>query len=130
MEIPPNTKVTDLPASVFWFDESGILCSITKNTAAPSFDETKRIIEHFKQLIGNRKVCILLDVTNSPPNTKETRDYMSAEMPKFSKAVGIISGSAFGMMVANIFFGLKKQPYPVKMFTDERVAKKWLKQFL
>jgi hypothetical protein len=42
----------------------------------------------------------------------------------------MISNSQLGKMLANMFFNMKKQPYPTKMFTDETEAKEWLKQYL
>jgi hypothetical protein len=58
------------------------------------------------------------------------RDYVAEVLPDIAIAVAIISRSAVGKMVANLFFSIKKQPHPVKMFNDEREAKEWLKQYL
>jgi hypothetical protein len=128
MQAPANTKIYDFPGSVFWF-EDGILCSISKNMPAQNLEEVKKTIEEFKKIIDGKKVCMLLDVTYSPESTKEIRDYAALEFPKFTKAIAMISKSALGKMLANLFFTLKTQPYPTKMFTDENEAKAWLKQY-
>ena len=130
MEPPKNAKVYDWKTSTFWFDEEGILCTISKKHAPQSLEETIRIIEEFRKLIGDKKVCMLADATNTSESTREVRNYAAIEFPKFIKAIAIISKSAMGKMLANLFFTIKAQPYPTKMFNDEKEAKEWLKQFL
>jgi len=51
-------------------------------------------------------------------------------LPRYIKAIAMVSDSALGKMLANLFFTLKKQPYPTKMFTNEQDAKEWLMQYL
>ena len=131
MMIPPdNVKIMDWASSTFWFDENGIVCSISKKSAPQPLEEVKDIIATFKGLIGDKKICLLADATNSPETTKEVRDYVALEFPKFIKSIAILSDSSLGKMLANLFFKLKTQPYPIKMFNDEKEAKEWLQQFL
>lgn len=130
MVIPENTEVFDFPTSTMWFDENGILCSIAKKVPQQTVEEAKKTMEEFRKITGGKKICLLSDSTDSPPANKEMRDYAAEVMPEIAKAVAIISRSAVGKMAANLFFGIKKQPYPVKMFTDETEAKEWLKQYL
>ena len=127
---PKNAKVTDWPNSTMWFDEEGILFSVSKKSAPLTLAETKKTVEDFKKLTGGKKVCMLSDNTNSTPLSKELRDYIAEVMPDFIKAIAVVSGSASARMVANLFLSIKKQPYPIKMFDDATKAKEWLKQFL
>jgi hypothetical protein len=130
MEIPKNTNIIDWPTSAMWFDEDGILCVISKKAPAQTLEEARKSMEDFENLTGKRKVCMLIDITNSAPTSKEMRDYSAAELPKITKALAMISTSALGKMIANLFFGLKPPPYPTKMFSNEKEAKEWLKQYL
>lgn len=127
---PKNTQVIEFPASTMWFDENGILCSIAKKVPQQTVEEAKKTMEEFRKITGGKKFCLLSDSTDSPPADKKLRDYAAEIMPKIAKAVAIISRFAVGKMAANLFFSIKKQPYPVKMFTDETEAKEWLKQYL
>jgi hypothetical protein len=130
MELPENTEVFDFPTSYMWFDENGILCSIGKKVPQQTIEEAKQSLEEFKKITGGKKVCMLSDSTDSAPVNKEMRDYVADVLPAIVKAVAIISRSAVGKMTANLFFSIKKQPYPIKMFNDETEAKEWLKQYL
>ncbi len=125
-----NAEVFELPASTLWFDEYGILYSVAKKVPQQTVEEAKMTMEELRIIIGGKKVCLLSDSTDSPPPDKDLRDYAAEVIPEIAKAVAIISRSAVGKMAANLFFTIKKQPYPVKMFTDEHEAKEWLKQYL
>jgi hypothetical protein len=130
MQPPVNAQVYDWETSTFWFDENGILCSISKKSHPLSMEDVERTVEEFKKLIGDKKICMLIDVTNTVESSREVRDYAAAEFPKFVKAIAMVSKSALGKMLANLFFTLKAQPYPTRMFNDEKEAKEWLKQYL
>ena len=130
MEVPPNAEIIDTPTSVYWFDEDGILCSISKKSDPPTLEEVKEQLESFKKILKTEKVCMLIDVTHSSESTREVRDFAAQEFPKIVKAIAMVSDSALGKMLANLFFSLKSQPYPTKMFNNEVDAKAWLKQYL
>lgn len=130
MVIPENTEVFEFPTSTMWFDEHGILCSVAKKVPPQTVEEAKKTMEIFRELTGGKKVCLLSDSTDSPPSNKEMRDYAAQVIPEIAKAVAVISRSAVGKMAANLFFSIKKQPYPVKIFNEENEAKEWLKQYL
>lgn len=130
LSIPTDREVTDGGNSLYWMDADGILCSVSKKAPQPSLDDARKIIETLKARIGDHKVCILVDVTHSTETTRENRDYAAAEFPKFVKAIAMVSRSPLGRMLANLFFTLKSQPYPTKMFNTENEAREWLKQYL
>ncbi len=130
MVLPENTEVIEFPTSTMWFDENGILCSIAKKVPQQTVEEAKKTMEELRKITGGKKICLLSDSTHSTPLNKEMRDYAAEVMPEIAKAVAVISRSAVGKMAANLFFSIKKQPFPVKMFSDENEAKEWLKQYL
>lgn len=130
MKPPENVKVIDLPSSTIWFDDNGILHSVAKRVPQQTIAQAELALEEFKKITGGKKVCMLSDSTESPPVNKEMRDYAARVIPDLVKAIAIMSRSAVGKMAANLFFSLKKQPYPVKFFDDEEEARTWLKQYL
>lgn len=130
MTPPDNVQVTELPGSTVWFDEHGILCSVAKKVPQQTMEEARLALAQLKQLTGGEKVCMLSDNTASPPVNKEMRDFAAEVIPELVKAIAIMSHSSVGKMAANLFFKLKKQPYPVKFFDDENEARQWLKQYL
>lgn len=129
MKPPANAEIKDLANAIMWLDsENGIVCAISKKGPQRTPESLQDTLNQFKQLVGDQKIYLLLDITEISEITREGRDFIAAEFPKYLHAMAIVSESAFGTMVANIFFAIKSQPYPTKMFTDEEQAKAWLKK--
>ncbi|MBC7695318.1 MAG: STAS/SEC14 domain-containing protein [Burkholderiales bacterium] len=130
MKPPKDVTVLDTETSTYWIEDSGIICSITKKSAFQPMEDYQKSMWEFRKKIGDRKVCLLVDATNAAESNKEIRDYVALELPKFVKALAVLSGSALGKMLANLFFKLKTQPYPIRIFNDELKAREWLKQYI
>lgn len=129
--LPDPAKIIELPNSSVWFDESGILCCISKKGIGDqTLEQVMETMAGFHRIIGPEKVCMLIDVTYSAESSREVRAYASQELPKVVKAIAVVSSSALGKMVANLFFRLKAQPYPAKMFNNEKDARAWLQKYL
>jgi hypothetical protein len=133
MDIPKNVTTHEMSTSIIWFDELGILYSIPKPGAPPDLnqEEIMREIQRFHEITGNKKVCMIAESNSSarPPN-KEERDFIAKQMSELTKAMAIITNSPVTRMVVNLFFALKPPDYPAKMFTNEKDAKEWIKQYL
>lgn len=131
MEIPTDIEVHENQNSSYWFDKEGILCSVNKKGAPKqSLEDVRNTLTDFYKILNGRKVCLLADATYTQESTKEVRDYVAKEFPKFIKAIAIVTKSPLGKMLANLFFTIANQPYPIKMFTHEADARKWLHDHL
>lgn len=133
MKIPDNYKTYDMKGSVIWLDEHEILYSVPKEDAPveQSIEEMKEEMDRFRDIIGHKKVCLILEAaksSKSPP--KHQRDFLASELNSVTKAMAIITSSPLSRMIANLFFGLKPPAYPVKMFTDVEAAKAWILQYV
>ncbi|UPT67364.1 MAG: hypothetical protein M0D57_01335 [Sphingobacteriales bacterium JAD_PAG50586_3] len=130
MSPPQGAAITENKTSIYWFDEDGILCSVYKKAPPISLEESKQLIDEFRQVTQGRKFCMLLDITHSAASTKESREFAAVEFPKIVTAMAMLSASPLGRMLANLFFALKPTPYPAKIFATEKEAKDWLKHYL
>lgn len=134
MKIPKDVEVIDFAGSFMWFDKDGILFSSPKPGFVPpelTREESKAQMDEFKKICGGKKVCMVLESnSNSKAPKKEDRDFIAQQLDEVTKAMGIITTSPLSRMVANLFFGLKPPPYPVKFFKDEKEAAEWVKQYL
>jgi hypothetical protein len=131
LSIPQNINVTETMTSTYWFDEDGILYSITKKLdRRPTHEESQVLLEDFKKMANGRKFCMVGDVTYTTPASKQERDEAARVIPQFVIAMALLSGSPMGRMLANLFFALKPPPYPCKMFGTEKEAKEWLQKYL
>jgi stage II sporulation SpoAA-like protein len=131
MQPPPNVELHEHVTSTWWIEASGLLCSVSKKNS-PDITREQSIaqLEDLRRVTGNKKMCMLLDITYARPTKKEDREFGAEELAKIVKALALVSNSPLGKMVANLFFNLKPPPYPTKMFTNEDEARAWLNQYL
>jgi hypothetical protein len=138
MKIPENVKVIEMSTSLMWLDDDGVLYSIPRPGVIPpdnlTREETLEEMRKFKDgagLTDGKKACMILETnSHSKPPKKEDRDFIAEQLNEITKAMAIISSSPLSRMIANLFFGLKPPPYPVKFFSNEKEAKEWIKQYL
>jgi hypothetical protein len=132
MEIPKGVKTYEMTSSIMWINEEGILFSVPKPGAPPelSMDEINEEMKKFRAIVGNKKVCMVTEANpQSRPPTKSERDFIANIINDVTKAMAIVTTSPVARMIANLFFGLKPPPYPAKMFSNEKEALEWIKQF-
>jgi len=87
-------------------------------------------IQLVKQITGNKKVPLLIYLSNSPVPDKETRKFSTEQLPSVYTAMAMVSKPGLSKFIMNLLFSLKKPPIPMKSFTDDQEAKEWLKQYL
>lgn len=132
MEIPKNVITYDMTSSTIWFDELGILYSAPKPGVTPdmTLEQIKAEMEKLRDITGNKKVCMVVEShPRSKPPSKEERDLIATDINNVAKAMAVITTSPVSRMIANLFFGLKPPPYPAKMFSNEKEAVEWIRQF-
>lgn len=127
--VPDNVEIHDFPTTKIW-KKDGIVYAVSNGRGTSSVEEAKKLIADFRDLFGDEKICLLIDVSNTTNTPREVRDYVAEEFPKLLKAIAMLSDSALGKMLANLFFTVKSQPYPSKFFNDEEAARKWLSQYV
>jgi len=125
---PANTQIYKGEIADYWFDE-GILISLSKSV--------KRTVENIsgnvalvKQITGNTPVPLLIYLSNSPVPDKETRRFSTEQLPVIYSAMAMVSKPGLSKFIMNILFSLRPPPIPMKSFTDDKEAKKWLKEYL
>jgi len=125
---PDDRKTFEGEIASYWFDD-GILISLSKNP--------KRTVENIstnvalvKEITGNRRVPLLIYLSNSPVPDKETREFSTKQLPLVYSAMAMVSKPGLSKFIMNILFALKPPPIPMKSFTDDAAAKEWLKQFV
>lgn len=123
-------EVTKLNKHLVWHDEDGIVYIKSIAGEKSEIKDIQQLRDFLINLSQEKRSCILIDFSNVSQADRETRDYVNKEFPKIARAVALVSKNPLGRMMANLFFNLKKQPFPTKMFDKELDAKEWLKQYL
>ena len=128
MTLPTDREIYEGEIATYWFD-NGILVSLSKSP--------KRTIENIssnvalvKKITNNKRVPLLIYLSNSPVPDKETRKFATQQLPVIYSAMAMVSKPGLAKFIMNILFMLKPPPIPMKSFTDDKDAKEWLTQFI
>lgn len=129
MEVPEGIKLYEHLIATFWFDEDGILHSVSK-PAPRTLEVMMEYVAFVKKMVNGQRVCVLTDISNATQMNREVREYTETELKNIYRAMAIVSSSHIGRMIGNIFLRLNTLSFPTKMFADEGEAKAWLKKQL
>ena len=128
MTAPIGKQIFEGEIASYWL-EDGILVSLSKNP--------KRTVENIsgnvalvKQITGNKRMPLLIYLCNSPVPDKAARKFATEQLPVIYSAMAMVSQPGLSKLIMNILFSLKPPPIPMKSFTDDKLAKEWLKQFV
>lgn len=128
MIVPTDRQIWKGEIADYWLDD-GILISLSKNP--------KRTIENIsanvalvKNITNNKRVPLLIYLSNSPVPDKATRKFATEQLPVVYSAMAMVSKPGLSKFIMNILFALKTPPIPMKSFTDDSEAKEWLKKYL
>jgi len=129
LNIPNNIPLIKGEIADYWLSDDGILYSYSKSPVRTVKNITENI-QLVKQITGNKKVPLLIYLSNSPVPDKETRKFSTEQLPNVYTAMAMVSKPGLSKFIMNLLFSLKKPPIPMKSFTDDQEAKEWLKQYL
>ena len=113
----------------YWLSEEGILYSYSKSPVR-TIKNISENIALVKQITGNKKVPLLIYLSNSPVPDKETRKFSAEQLPNVYTAMAMVSKPGLAKFIMNILFSLKKPPIPMKSFTNDKEARDWLMQYV
>lgn len=128
INIPTDRPVYQGDIATYWIDE-GILVSLSKSV--------KRTVENIacnvalvKQITGDKKMPLMIYLKNSPMPDKAARKFSTEQLPKIYTAMAMVSKPGLAVFIMKLLFGFQSPPIPMRHFTNEEEARKWLKQFL
>jgi hypothetical protein len=111
------------------FPSEGILYAYSKSPKR-TIENISRNIALVKKITGNKKVPLLIYLSNSPIPDKATQQFSKEQLPTVYKAMAMVSKPGLAKLIMNILFRFQKPPIPMKSFSDDKKAREWLLQFL
>jgi len=121
MTIPTDRPVYEGEIATYWFDD-GILVSLSKSPRRTVANITANVAL-VKQITNNKRVPILIYLSNSPVPDKETRKFSTTQLPVIYSAMAMVSKPGLAQFIMRILFQLKPPPIPMKSFTNDKEAK-------
>ncbi|MGH2642482.1 MAG: hypothetical protein ACRDE2_00915 [Chitinophagaceae bacterium] len=96
-----------------------------------NLDAAREIVHSRLEFTENKTVSVLILNQGVACMDKEARDYLSSEEgTRNLKAVAMVLRSTFGSMLGNFFLSVNKPEMPVRIFSNEKPAMKWLYKFI
>jgi hypothetical protein len=127
MTIPTDRPVYEGEIATYLFDD-GILVSLSKSPRRTVANITANVAL-VKQITNNKRVPLLIYLSNSPVPDKETRRFSTTQLPVIYSAMAMVSKPGLAQFIMRILFQLKPPPIPMKSFTNDLEAKEWLKKY-
>jgi hypothetical protein len=128
MAVPTDRQTWQGEIADYWF-EDGILISFSKSPRR-TVENISANVALVKSITNNKKVPLLIYLSNSPVPDKQARKFATEQMPLIYSAMAMVSKPGLSKFIMNILFALKPPPIPMKSFTDDKEAKEWLRQFI
>ncbi len=126
--VPPADKqIYEGEIATYWIDD-GILYSLSKNPKR-TVENISANIALVKTITGNKKMPLLIYLSNSPVPDKDTRKFSTEQLPNVYKAMAMVSPAGLSAFIMKILFRFQTPPIPMKSFTNDKDARNWLLQF-
>lgn len=113
----------------YYWEEDGLLISYSKRP--------KRTVENItangalvKQITDNKRVPLMIYLSNSPVPHKRTRKFATEQLPVIYSAMAMISEPGLAQFIMNMLFRFQSPPIPMKSFINQEQARAWLKNYL
>jgi len=117
--------------SKVWNGEDGIGRVIFLPNSIITVDAAKDYIAAGAKLSKGKSMPVFCDLRKVKSVDRQARKYLaSEEVSKLTKASAILVSSPVSRLLGSFFIGLNKPPYPVKLFTSEEEAIKWLEVYI
>lgn len=128
--ITSPVNAVESKSSYLWIDDEGVLIIVHKPLATQELKDALENIALIKQLLQGKPRPILADMSAVKSMTREAREeYARAGDDSAATAIGMITRSPMGRIVANFFLTFNKPAVPTRLFSNYVAAKKWLMTF-
>lgn len=130
MEVIKVKQIYEGTLADFFFDEDGILHAVSKD-GNRSIETLKEDLIMIKKIVGNKKVCMIIDNSFTKAYDFEMIQFTIKEYPKLFNAVAFVPNSPIGKMISSILATLNPgNSIPIEMFEDKNVAITWIRQYM
>jgi len=126
---PTDREIFEGEIATYWVEDDGILVSVSKSPRR-TVENIKGNIVLVKKITNNKKSPLLIYLSASPIPDKETRKFVNAQLANTYSAMAMVSKPGLASIIMKFLFKFNKPPIPMKNFTDEDEARKWLRQFV
>ena len=124
-------NVISTRAGKVWLEDDGILRQEFNLNTELTLQDAQESITAFAKLSEGRPALVLVRMQGMKSATREARQYFEETVtPTSFIAVAGLTSSAVNRVIGSFFLRFNKPNSPLRLFTSETEALKWLKGFL
>lgn len=128
MNIPETAH--NLTCYFTWMGEDGIARTKVKKGSEVKLEHAQENSLVVNSFYVDRKFPLLIDARGIKSISRDARNFFTTNgRATNTLAFAIIIDSSVSKVVGNFFLGINKPAVPTKLFSDDKSAVKWLKQF-
>ena len=110
-------------------EQQGFIRTKVKEGSEITLKDAQENTQAVLDISGGSNYPIMVDLTQIRSISKEARDHFSMRGRKPNVlAIAMVVNKPVSVIIGNFFLGLNKPAVPTKLFTDEKVAEKWVLQ--
>lgn len=95
-----------------------------------NLEGAKAATEFRKKITGNNAYAVLADVSSFKEISREARAFFAKEAGEDLKAIAVLVKNPVSRMMVNFFMRFNNPKYPIRFFTSDSEAYKWLLQYV
>ena len=125
----PSEGVLVTRTEQVWLGDDGIVRAIAHPGLQRDLKDAQENVRAFAQVGGDRRRLALIDIrAHAATVTREAREYYAGpENAKVVLAVAMLVRSNIGRLLGNVFLGINKTMFPLRLFGDPEAAVEWLR---
>ena len=119
--------------SKIWLSKDGILVQENLFNTMETLETAKENVEMLWKVAGHKKRPVLVDPTEVLYVEDEARNYyaFSDKSEQYFTAVAILTKTTTAKIIGNFMISVNKpKAFPVKLFSSEKDAIEWLKNYV
>ncbi len=126
-----DRRFVDTRVTKIWLTEDAILVIEFK----PNLPVTKEDMEEITKIRMttcefNACLPVLLDISNLQMASIGVLKYgKQRDRTRFTKVLALVVNSHISRIVGNLFLHYYTPPFPIRLFSDRKQAKKWLEEY-
>ena len=114
-----------------YIDEQGILIQTYRENTDLTLEDAKADFKSYLSLCDQCKLPVLIEMENVKSVEREARAYYSSkEATNYITAAALLITNPVNRIIGNFYMGLNKTAFPFRLFTENKKAIQWLKQYL
>jgi hypothetical protein len=115
---------SELPCDVWWDEEHGVAHNDWRPGSICDLAAARKVTAAVSAF-GRGPVPVLVDMRFLAKADRAAREHFTGPEAQ-ATAVALLVASAVSRVVANFVIGVQRMPVPVRMFTDQDAATRWL----